>query len=553
MKTPKQNKKSGAIIVVVMVILVTFTLFVSALLQLSGFNAQETERQIRESQAFWIAEEGVQQALLKLSTEGVGSISPPEPELAFDAIAGRSATYEVQDNGTHFTSIGRLTIGAVTITNRIRFETNPVWGGYSNAVSGLNESDEHWVLPLGGSGTPIRGGNWNDNGGIPGPGDTEVGGPREIWGNVYAGGEEGDIYMSGDGRIRAAPDYKGNPSQFVGDASAGRTITTVDNATISGDRNENAAVLEGPDLIGMDYPNTASHNLTKIFDAEGVTFGRLSVTNPLYNLVRRSGDDYYFEPTGGSSRETLDLGDGRVYYADGDIWFNKSGPLQFDIDGTATIVASGDFHIGDGLRYIDPDPGGDLLALVALGKYNEITDELESGGDIYFGDAQFGTVYEMDAFMFAAHDFYYSVNASDGSPGEPDTGFKIFGNFVALNQLHIDLDWYNLFETDDRDRITTDEARPTVFNVADNRWEDALTGTPLTEAQINGDSYRYKNRRGRWRTKTYPGMRQYQMIVKYDERIYDPETQLFGLPQGDGSGGAGGELTKWQHADADDS
>jgi len=549
MKTPKQNKKSGAILVIVMVILVTFTLFVSALLQLSNFNAQETERQIRESQAFWIAEEGVQQSLLDQANKGSGIIESNAPD--FNAETGRVGAYRVEPDGPNgFISYGELTVGGVTITNRIRFETNPVWGGYSNAVSGLNESGGYWVFPLGGSGTAVRDGNWGDNYGIPGPGDTEIGGPNEIWGNVYAGG--GDIYMSGDSQIREAQDYKGEPSQFVGDASAGGTITTVDNATISGGRNENVAALEGPDLIEMDYPNTATHNLTEIFDAEGVTSGRLPVTHPLYDLVRRSGDDYYFEPTGGSSRETLDLGDGRVYYADGDIWFDKSGPLQFDIDGTATIVASGDFHIGDGLRYIDPDPGGDLLALIALGKYDG-NGNLESGGDIYFGDARFGTVYEMDAFMFAANDFYYSVNASDGSPGEPDTGFKIFGNFVALNQIHIDLDWYNLFETDDRDRITTDEARPAIFNVAEDRWEDALTGTPLSADQIDGNDYRYKNRRGRWRTKTYPGMRHYRMIVKYDERIYDSETQLFGLPQGDGSGGSGGNLIRWEHADADDS
>jgi len=572
MKTPKQNKKSGAIIVVVMVILVTFTLFVSALLQLSGFNAQETERQIRESQAFWIAEEGVQRSRLdQQDVDGNdGEIAGPSPD--FDSETGRVGAYTVVPYESGFLSIGTITIDGVIITNKIYFETDSPHWSYDKTISGLNESGEPWTFLLGGSGSPVQSSGFPA---IPGPGDTEVGGFDEIHGNVYAGGENGDIYMGGESHIYEAPDYEGVASRFVGDASAGGSITTVTNNMISGAEYENVDSDDhsAPDLVGMDYPNTATHNLRQIFDAEGVTSGRLPIGHELRDVVRRNGDDYYFEPVSGSgSSWDLVLGEGRVYYAKGNIHFDRNGPYQFDVDGTATIVASGNIHIADGIKYEDGNAGDDLVALIALGEYNQSGNLEDDTGNIYFGDPRYGTVYEMDAFMLAANDFYYNPYSDSNNPQEPDTGFKIFGNFVALNQLHIDRDWYSPEDGGN--------ARPTLFVPGpEGGWVDALdyrdrdssepiTDFLLSDVEINGGTITetqvgwHRNPNPGWPRYIYgeyevdidiDPMRHYRMIVKYDERIYDPETRLSGLPRAGGSGGTGGELTKWQHADADDS
>jgi len=563
MNTPKNDKKSGAILVIVMVILVSFTLFVSALLQLGSYNAQETEQQVREAQAFWLAEEGVQQARLELVNAKDGIISPPQAAPAFDASTGRFGTYEVQSDGTGFISIGRLTIGSVTVTNRIRFETSAVDESYKDAIAAPGMVDP-WTFILGGTGDPVSSGG-SDPIGNDWKTYKEVGGADAVYGNITTG--NGAVHLGGG----TAGNHDGssvNPSQdndgetynnFPGNVStSGGTITTVDGATIAGTQNDNAPIRTGPDLIGMDYPNTATHNLTTLFNNEGVTSGRLpEIDYPeLHNLVRRNGDDYYFE-TGSShnnGEQYLPLGDGRVYYADGDIWFDRSGPRQFNIDGTATIVASGDIHIGDSLRYVkvnDPDPTdddpADLLALVALGTYYA-DDTYKDGGNIYFGDANGnGTLTAVDAFMFAAHDFYYNYYYQ-GDPDEPKTGFTVLGNFVALNQLHIYRDWYG----------TEDEPNPAIYDPNTDTWNDAITGTELTDEQINGytDTVReryWNRRRRRWEYRDVdievPGLRHYQMIVKYDERIYDPETQLSGLPQAGGSGVPGGQLIKWEHAD----
>ncbi|MBC8206078.1 MAG: hypothetical protein ISR84_00080 [Kiritimatiellales bacterium] len=63
MRTTVPNKKTGAILVIVMVIMVVFTLMVTALLQLGSFNEVETIKQLRITQARWVAEAGLERAL----------------------------------------------------------------------------------------------------------------------------------------------------------------------------------------------------------------------------------------------------------------------------------------------------------------------------------------------------------------------------------------------------------------------------------------------------------------------------------------------------------
>jgi len=545
MKTPKQNKKSGAILVIVMVILVTFTLFVSALLQMGNYNAQETEQQVRETQAFWCAEEGVQQARLDLVEGGNGLVDGNAPN--FKAGTGRAGTYQVISDGTAKVSIGTITVGGVTITNRIRFETDAIDSTYDTVISGLNKDGSEWSFILSGSGDDADG----------------------VYGDIYVG-ENGNIYVLDEAGIYVA--ISPNTYEFSGDANTHNGQIHVDlTASIAGEQNTSAPIRTGPNLPDMDYPNNNTHDLAAIFDAAGVESGHLPIGHPLRDVVVKNpsdrsdennstpGDDYYFEPTTGWSNAggsqgaatPLDIGDDRVYYVDGHVWVHSYRVYGFEVDGTATIVASKDIHISDNIKYENnsSEAGGDLLALIALGEYDE-ADELipNTGGDIYFGDPEFGTLATMDAFMFAANDFYYNFSANSGDPGEPESGFEVFGNFVALNEIKVYRDWYG----------TSSDPNPALYDPETSTWSDAITGTELTGEQVNGytETWYYSwDRRHRWpQTRVVPGLRHYKMIVKYDERIHDPDTQPPDLPRaGSGEGGSSGDLTKWQHADADDS
>jgi hypothetical protein len=221
-----------------------------------------------------------------------------------------------------------------------------------------------------------------------------------------------------------------------------------------------------------------------------------------------TGDDYFFEPSTISGSGTwktaptlLNLGEGRIYYVDGHVWFNSHSTYGFKVDGKATIAATADIHVSDNLAYANTNSAtGDMLGLVAVGKTNGLGGF--TGGNVYFGDPEFGTLYTVDAFMFARKDFLYNTSANNGQAGEPESGFTILGNYGALGQVRIFRDWYDMGAT----------PRPAYYDDLAGVWKDALDLSVLTTTEKNS-------------------RRHYQMIVKYDERIRNVLTQPPGLPQ----------------------
>jgi hypothetical protein len=100
MKT-EQNRFSnrrGGILIIVMVIVVTMTLMVTAVLGLSKFNAFETEKQLRQTQARWMAEAGLEQikAMIKADKSYRNGI----------------------DTGSGFTNVGYEFTGYISDTNK---------------------------------------------------------------------------------------------------------------------------------------------------------------------------------------------------------------------------------------------------------------------------------------------------------------------------------------------------------------------------------------------------------------------------------------------------
>jgi hypothetical protein len=150
-----------------------------------------------------------------------------------------------------------------------------------------------------------------------------------------------------------------------------------------------------------------------------------------------------------------------------------------------------------------------MLGLVALGKYNENGD-LVSGGNVYFGDPRYGTMYVVSGMMFAANDFLFNNDTTSHQPTEPQTGFIVNGNLAALNRVSIERDWYTKGKGQEK------ENRPARFDSGTDQWIDSLTGDVLTPSQINT-------------------LRHYQMIINYDERVRKQATRPRGLPRGEGA------------------
>jgi hypothetical protein len=231
-----------------------------------------------------------------------------------------------------------------------------------------------------------------------------------------------------------------------------------------------------------------------------------------------TGDDYFLEPVsvpgGGTYKEAttpIHLGNNRVYYVDGDVWVHHQATYGFKVDGKVTIIATGNIHISDNILYAD---SSSLLGLVALGKYNEDGD-LVSGGNIYFGDPRYGTMYVASGLMFAANDFLYNSTAIGTFSAEPQSGFTVNGNLAALNRVSIERDWYTRGGT----------PRPARYDPSTNQWYDSGTGVALTLTEVST-------------------LRHYQMIVNYDDRVRTQDTQPPGLPRGQGL--IFEKLTNWE-------
>ncbi len=229
-------------------------------------------------------------------------------------------------------------------------------------------------------------------------------------------------------------------------------------------------------------------------------------SNRAAECTSTAGDDFFFEPstisgsgTWKSGTTPLNLGNNQLYYVDGHVWFNNHSTYGFKISGTATIASTADIHVSDNLDYANTSS---MLGLVALGHPDLFGNVLN--GNVYFGDPEFGTLYSVDAFMFARHDFLYNTSSNTGQPGEPQSGFQVFGNYGALGEVKVNRDWYT----------RSGRARPAVYNTAQNLWQDALDL-----------SY--------WITSAteLASLRHYQMVINYDERIRNPATQPPGLPR----------------------
>jgi hypothetical protein len=385
---------------------------------------------------------------------------------------------------------------------KIKAELSYLAPPYEHAVYAGNVSGAEWMFSLRGQGDPK----------VLGMSGKEVGGKDIINGNMYV---NGNATLYEESSIHPSP--MGN---FNGDIDSTGKTDILDSASVSGKVIEGVPVEKLPSLVDMNYAVNNTHNVGKIFADAGITSGYLPSYHELYDVMVKNppnrsgeckstaGDDYFLEPShvnnfGAQYKDAktpLDLGENRVYYVDGDVWVHSTSTYGFLVEGKVTIVATGDIHISDNLKYAD---NNSMLGLVALGQYDG-SGQLVSGGNIFFGDPRFGTMSTASAFMFAADSFLYNTDAISRSSAEPTSGVTIFGNLNALNLVSIQRDWYT----------HGGKARPAFFDstIGENgAWVDLETGTALTGTEINS-------------------LRHYQMAITYDDRVRSQETQPPGLP-----------------------
>ena len=506
-----KSEKGLALFAVVAFALI-FVILGFSMLNLTTTEIVLGRNELDSDRAFYAAEAGLAELTTHLYEKEFGSIA----DTALGKANYRVNSYYDQDP-PYAISIGR----AGNIEKSLKVELSFLSPPYEHSMYAGNSNGENWMFTLRGQGDPIA------------VGGREVGGRDIIEGNIFV---NGDATLYEESSIN--PSSPSNPDSVDGDVDSTGETDILDSASVSGTVREGVAPQDHPSLVDINYAVNNTHNVSEIFADEGVASGHLPSDHELYNVMVKnpsdrggecastSGDDYFLEPAsvsgGGGQKDAttpLHLGDNRIYYVDGDVWVHSQPTYGFLVDGKVTIVATGDIHISDNIKYSDSES---LLGLVALGKHDG-ADQLVSGGNIYFGDPRFGTLYTASALMFAADSFLYSTDSVTGDPAEPETGFSVYGNLNALNQVSIERDWY--------DDEGTGNARTAYFDTTgdDDQWVDLETGAPLAAAEIGS-------------------LRHYQMKITYDDRVRTQDTQPPGLPRGKGT--IFGGLRNWEELPA---
>lgn len=508
MEIRRFNKsEKGAVLILVIICAFILSIMGFSLLSLAKTEIVLTKKDVNKTKAFYLAEAGLSLLSTRLLNKEFGNI---------EGTALGEGSYWVDvycdENPPYAVSSGKVGNEQKSIKVQLSFLAPP----YEEAIYAGNSSGEEFTFTLRGQGVP------QDMGG-----GREVGGKDIINGNIFA---DRAVALYEESSINPAP--LPNAYGLNGDVEATQNVDIYDSASISGEIQEGVVPPDGPDLLGMNYHVNNTHNVSQLFADEGVGSGHLPSGHELYDVVVKNpsdrsaecastaGDDYFLEPASGfmlgskkSGGTPLDLGNNRIYYVDGDVWVHSKTTYGFVVDGIVTIVATGDIHISDNIEYANSES---MLGLVALGTHGG-DGQLVSGGNIYFGDPRYGTTYTVSGLMFAANNFLYNTDSVTGGAGEPETGFSVYGNLSALNQVSIRRDWYS----DD----ATGDARPAYFDPGTGQWVDLENAAALTSGEIDS-------------------LRHYQMQITYDERVRDVDTQPPGLPEGNGTIFAG--LTQWE-------
>jgi hypothetical protein len=519
------GNRQGMALGMIMIFVLSVTILGGALMSAARMNAVENSRYLNSVKAFWLADAGVQKYKGQASAEVQN----------FSGFTNTLGDGEVQVRIIAISSNHVESVGTVQgVVQKIRFKFSVLPNIYEKAIYGANVSGIPWTFSIRGTNRITK--SFSNNRYY------QKGGRDIVMGDVFA---NGNVKLYENSMISNAP--APNTYGLLGDVRATGTISNDNSAIVRGNSYPNSPTNPLPSLADANYAVNNTWNVANEFNIYGAdSSGRLPSNHPLRNVVKKNPndrsdennstpgvDDYYFEPNNfvlgvsTNARTPLNLGVRQVYYVDGHVWFNSGSTFGFSIIGTATIAASRDIHISDNISY---SSASDLLGLVAAGTYNSFGQRLY-GGDIYFGDPNYGTLYTADAFMLAANNFYYNTSSTDLTiQNEPDTGFQVYGNYAAMNQVNVYRDWYHYAVTNGtgRNQVIRFYTNSAWFNPSSNRWQDVVSGALLSSAQTNT-------------------LRHYQMIVKYDERIRDPRKQPPGLPGlQTGTNGIYKEIYDWE-------
>jgi len=405
-------------------VVIVFAGMTVAMITVSLANKKEREAAMQRTQRRYLADAGISDALVELTSGGTGVIATAGSPVSFGA---GDFFVTVTDNGDNtFTIDSSGVVGGSA--RRLRCVARDVTEGVFNHAmfAGNEDGDPSYSLDLSGLGG-------------------------------QADAVQGDVFSGGDVVI-------GEDATVSGTLRAGGTIT--------GGTGEEGASQPLPDIAAMNYEVNHDVDVALEFaggsavyssNALGGDAWELPETNPAHifrmNPSDRSSEytsttknDYFledpYEPVssnsdvsvGAATRFTLSGVDGEpgvnsndsVFFVDGNLWLHNrpfySMALQDSTAGVRiTFVVKGNIYFSDNLLLADAALDG--IAFIAI-EDSAVPDS----GNIYFGDVSGGTLQQMDAYMYAQNDFYDSHLDASGSTNIEVNGMMSAGNQIAITR-----------------------------------------------------------------------------------------------------------------------
>jgi len=348
------------------------------------------------------------------------------------AVKLHDSTYwsNVVDNGD-----GTFTVNATGassgVTQAIRVVVQEQTGGvFHNAVfAGNSDNDPLYTLDFGGSG----------------------GQADSITGDVFSGGS---VLVSDDatitGMIRAGDSVVG----AAGESNVSQPILNLDSMDYAATADYDVAAMfavggtsDSSSSAGgtaIQLPESSPAHIFRLnpddrkSDIDGTVKNDYFLEDPYENARGQpmaNGDNAYRITLSGTNGEPGESSNKKVFYIDGNLWIHNFKAYSLALYGTGadgvqvTFVVKGNIYMSDNLFYENAAKDG--VAFIAMKDPAE-----KDSGNIYFGDPVFGTLEEMNAFMFAENNFLDSNLDASGS-----AVVKLNGNMTAGNQVLIERDY----------------------------------------------------------------------------------------------------------------
>lgn len=409
-----------------------------AILTMTMSTEREWSASADRDEAMACASSGIAHVVDNLYAGALGDVGSAGAPVGF---GGGSYWASVVDNGDDtFTVTSTATVRGVSQALEAVVVRTAGGGVFHNALfAGNSSGDPLYALELGGKANQAD----------------------KVLGDVYSGG---DVDVSGD-------------ATATGILRAGGTVT--------GAAGESNVSQPGLDLSVWDFENTADYDVYDLFvndpsltytsNNAGGKAWQVPSTNPAHifrvNPSDRSTEytstakaDFFLEDPyesvhvdssqNGSDPYRVSLsadGNDKVYFVDGNLWVHnkKSYSFQFksETGGTrVTFAVKGNIYFSDNLFYDDDVLDG--VAFIAMKDAN-----VQDSGNIYFGDGTFGTLMNMDSFMYAENDFYDTNLDASGS-----TNVTVRGIMSAGNKVEIERDYgsnHTQLVVDYDDRVAT--------------------------------------------------------------------------------------------------